>query len=162
MFPKLHNMFSRNRHVSFPFRKRLKATLPDNTVIKYEAQEQSQSFHEKKMFFPFEKCVSGCLFLTPALLSLQTNSSNWVLWGSELPWVLCCGYLIGCAIHKWTTANCTELVAETSELCLSTYPKEWMAIFTQIVNFHHFSCAFKFCVHGNYVYLSKFFIFIQL
>lgn len=57
-------------------------------------------------------------------LSLQTKSSNWVLWGPVLPWALCCGCLIGSVIHKQTTVYCTVLVVEASEYCLSTFTRE--------------------------------------
>ncbi len=63
-------------------------------------------------------------FSLPLPLSLQTKSSNWVLWGPKLPWALCCGCLIGSVIHKQTTVYCTVLVVAASENCLSTFPGE--------------------------------------
>ncbi len=67
-------------------------------------------------------CLSVSLSLSPPL-SLQTKSSNWVLWGSELPWALCCGCLIGPVIHKQAMVYCTALVVEGYDYCLSTFPR---------------------------------------
>lgn len=42
-----------------------------------------------------------------SLWSLGARSSNWVLRGCQLPWVLCCRPLIGCVIHTQLHAAST-------------------------------------------------------
>lgn len=95
-----------------------------------------------------------CVFFYFLYLSLcpsKTESSNWVLWGPELPWALCCGCLIGCVIHKRTTVYCAVLAMETSECCLSIFPREQTAKYLYRLQFCIllYACTMKLCIFNG-------------